>query len=199
MYHIKNDQRSIRSSEMLYEGLANLMREQDFETITVTDLVQAAQVGRTTFYRNFDLIEDILWMKNDQVFEGLVRYNQEYRKTYDGESPPHILKPLLRYFYLNSEIIELLILANRMDIFQKSFRGLIAPFKSVVGALYDIEDEYVEYLIEINTGAVTNILTYWIKTGKQHPPDELADKLSPMIGREKFPWTNISETNRQTS
>ena len=128
MYHIKEDKRSIRSSEMLYEGLAKLMREKDFSDITVTDLVEAANVGRTTFYRNFDLIEDILWMKNDQVFEELVRYNQEYRKTYDGESPPHILKPLLRYFYLNSEIIELLILANRMDIFQKSFRTINVEF-----------------------------------------------------------------------
>jgi AcrR family transcriptional regulator len=199
MYHIKEDQRSIRSSEMLYEGLVKLMREKEFDAITVTELVEAAQVGRTTFYRNFDLIEDILWMKNDQVFKGLVRYNRQYRQSYTDESPPHILKPLLRYFYLNSEIIELLILANRMDIFQRSFRGLIEPFKSMVGSIYDIEEEYVEYLIEINAGAVTNILTYWIESGKKHPPDELADKLSPMIGREKFPWANIAESSRQTS
>ena len=36
MYHIKDDQRSIRSAEMLYEGLAKLMREQPFLSITVT-------------------------------------------------------------------------------------------------------------------------------------------------------------------
>lgn len=197
MYHIKDDQRSIRSGEMLYDGLVKLMREKDFEDITVTDLVEAAQVGRTTFYRNFDLIEDILWMKNDQVFKELVRYNQQYRQSYNGESLPHILKPLLRYFYLNSEIIELLISANRMDIFQRSFRKLIEPYKSLVGSIYGIEEEYVEYLIEINTGAVTNILTYWIQTGKKHPPDQLADKLSPMVGREKFPWTSISKSSRQ--
>ena len=199
MYHIKDDQRSRRSSEMLYLGLVKLMREMDFDEITVTDLVQAAQVGRTTFYRNFDMIEDILWMRNDQVFMSFVEYLREYRQNFTDESQPHILKPILRYFYLNSEIIELLILANRIDIFHRSFRGLIEPFKTMVGALYEVEEEYMEYLIEINTGAVTSILTYWIETDKKHPPDELADKLSPMIGSERFPWTNISQLSRQTS
>jgi AcrR family transcriptional regulator len=184
---------------MLYDGLVKLMREKDFDDITVTDLVQAAQVGRTTFYRNFDSIEDILWMRNDQVLEGFLHYLLEYRQKHADESHPHVLKPLLRYFYLNSEIIELLISANRIAIFRQSFRGLIEPFKSMVGALYAIEGDYMEYVVEVNTGAVADILTYWIKTGKRHPPDELADKLSPMIGREKFPWTNIAESSRQTS
>ena len=66
MYHIKNDQRAIRSSQMMYVGLARLMREKPFNAITVTDLVATAQVGRTTFYRNFDEIEDILRMRCDQ-------------------------------------------------------------------------------------------------------------------------------------
>jgi hypothetical protein len=133
------------------------------------------------------------------VLEGFLNYLLGYRQKHADESHPHVLKPLLRYFYLNSEIIELLILANRIDIFWQSFRGLIEPFKSMVGALYDIEEEYMEYVVEINTGAVANILTYWIETGKRHPPDELADKLGPMIGREKFPWTDIAESGRQTS
>ena len=76
MYHIKNDQRAIRSSQLLYEALANLMREKSFDTITVTDLVETAQVGRTTFYRNFDSIEDILHMRCDQVFDEMIDYTK---------------------------------------------------------------------------------------------------------------------------
>lgn len=168
---------------MLYTGLATLMREKDFTAITVTDLVEAARVGRTTFYRHFDEIEDILLMRNDQVFEGLARYLQEYRQKHPQEPRIHILKPILRYFYLHSEIIELLIIANRIDILQQAFRRLLERFKSTLGALYGIEDEYVEYIIAIETGLITNILIHWIETGKKHAPDELADRISTITSK----------------
>jgi AcrR family transcriptional regulator len=190
MYHIKDDQRSIRSSEMLYDGLAKLMREKDFNAITVTDLVEAAQVGRTTFYRNFDEIEDILRMRNDQAFEGLVSYLQEYRQKYTHDSSTNLLKPVLRYFYLHSELIELLIIANRIDIVQESFRRLLEPFKSIFGAFYGVEEDYVEYIIAIRIGGITNILTHWIETGKKQAPDELADKLTAIWLHEESPWSS---------
>lgn len=182
MYHIKNDQRAIRSSELIYEGLASRMREQDFTTITVTDLVEAAGVGRTTFYRNFDEIEDVLLMRRDQVFAGLVDYLQAYRQDHAADSRANILKPILRYFYLHSELIELLMMAKRVDMVQEAFRRLLEPLKAMVGTLYGVEAEYVEYIFAIRTGGITNILIHWIETGKQQAPDELADKLNAMMG-----------------
>ena len=87
---------------MLYEGLARLMREGDFAGITVTDLVESAKVGRTTFYRNFDSIEDILRLRCDQVIDGMVAYLQDYRRTQPDEQLTSLLRPALRYFYLHS-------------------------------------------------------------------------------------------------
>jgi AcrR family transcriptional regulator len=191
MYHIKNDQRSIRSSEMLYAGLAKLMREKEFVDITVTDLVEAANVGRTTFYRNFDEIEDILHLRNDQVFEGLRKYVGEYRERNRSGARSELLKPMLRYFYLNSEIIELLMKANRIDIFQDSFRKLLEPFKPLLRSIHDVEEVYIEYLIAINKGVLTNILTYWIKSGKAQAPDDLADNINILITNDISPWTSI--------
>jgi AcrR family transcriptional regulator len=191
MYHIKDDQRSIRSSEMLCEGLAKLIREKDFASITVTDLVEAAKVGRTTFYRNFDEIEDVLRLRCDQVFEGLVSYLQNYRKQPTHEASRELIKPILRYFYLHSEIIELLIIANRRNIFQDSFRKLLDPFKSMYGTFYNVSDDYVDYIVAVQTGFITNVLTHWIKTGKKQAPDELADNLRAMIRSENSPWAGI--------
>lgn len=191
MYHIKKDQRSIRSSEMLYDGLAGLMRERDFAEITVTDLVEAANVGRTTFYRNFDEIEDILHMRNDQVFDGLKKYLSEYRKTIGFDNRSEMLKPILRYFYLNSEIIELLFIAHRIDIFSQSFRRLMEPFKPILVSKNDVGEDYVDYLIAINTGVVTNILTHWIKSGKKQAPDDLADTIKLMMNTDVSHWASI--------
>jgi AcrR family transcriptional regulator len=144
MYHIKNDQRAVRSSQMLYEALTNLMYEKPFDTITVTDLVDMAQVGRATFYRNFDEMEDILRMRCDQTFEGLISYFKAYLQTHAEQSETGLLKPLLRYFYLHSEIIELLLIAKRIDIIQDSFHMTMEPFKTQLSALHNIAEEFVE-------------------------------------------------------
>ncbi|MDA0244949.1 MAG: TetR-like C-terminal domain-containing protein [Chloroflexi bacterium] len=181
MYHIKDDQRSIRSSEMIYKGLVALMGEKDFATITVSDLVDAAKVGRTTFYRNFDEIEDVLRMRNDQVVEGFLGYLQTYRQTHRDESPTTILKPVLRYFYLHSELVELLMKAKRIYIFEEAMLNRFEPFKSMFGAFYGVEEIYVDYVMAVRIGGVTNILIHWIETGKKQAPDELADKLGAIF------------------
>ncbi len=181
MYHIKNDQRAVRSSKMLYAALATLMREKSFATITVTDLVNSAQVGRATFYRNFDEIEDVLRMGCDQTFQGLIRYFKEYLQNHPEQTETKLLKPLLRYFYLHSEIIELLIIAKRIDIIQDSFQLVIEPFKASLSTLHNVDEEFVEYGIAIQAGVMTNILIHWIKTDKKQAPDKLADALGDML------------------
>lgn len=181
MYHIKNDQRAIRSSQRLYEALASLMRERPFNTITVSDLAEAAQVGRTTFYRNFDEIEDILRMRCDQTFDELMQTFKAYRQPHKNETEIALLKPLLRFFYLHSEIIELLLIANRIDIIQDSFRFGMEPFKAAIATHHGVSAEYVDYSIAMRTGITTNILIHWIETGKQQAPDELANTVGSMI------------------
>ena len=98
MYRIKQDQRTIRSCQLIYDALATLIREKPFSKISVTDVVKTADVGRTTFYRCFDEIEDVLRMRCDQVFDGLVSYMKAYRLENGRFDRGGRLKPMLRYF-----------------------------------------------------------------------------------------------------
>ena len=177
MYHIKNDKRSIHSSKILYDSLAKLMREKDFNAIKVKDLVETAHVGRVTFYRHFDKIKDILQMKCDQVFEDLERYLKDYRQKYVNESQLTLLKPILRFFYLESELIELLILANLTGMLRKSFQKISEQYKPKLSSFFGLEKDYLDYLVTMRIGGITSVLLQWIATGKKQAPDELADKL----------------------
>ncbi len=182
MYHIKDDQRSIRSAEMLYDGLAKLMQEVPFDSIKVKDLVEVSHVGRTTFYRNFDEIVDVLRLRSDQVFEEMIQNIIAYVEEHGNESGMMLLKPVLRYFYENSQIIELLMQADRLDIAMASLHRAIAPFKGRALTYYQgVNEEHIEYAATIRVGMVMNILIRWIGSGKQQPPDELADTMSKLI------------------
>ncbi|MEO1443126.1 MAG: TetR/AcrR family transcriptional regulator, partial [Chloroflexota bacterium] len=153
------------------------MCDREFDTITVTDLVKAAKVGRATFYRNFDTIEDVLRLRCDQVCEGLVEYYIAYQQQHGAAGPMPRLKPMLRYFDTHSDMIEMLMQANHLDMLATAFRKEFEPYISWPA----VEGEYVGYGLTIRIGVAISILAYWIETGKQQTPDELADKLSMMI------------------
>lgn len=180
MYHIKADRRSLRSCKMIYDGLAALMQNKPFDSITVTDLVEKAKVGRTTFYRYFDQIEDVLRMRCDQVAAELIDYLVENRPA-DMPVRTAILESILRYFHLHSEVIELLMKANRVYIFEEALYRYFVSFKTSFSEFYGVEDEYVDYIMLARIGSLANVLTHWVATGKQQAPDALAHRLRVVL------------------
>lgn len=178
MYHIKQDQRAQRSAETIYKTVATLMREQSFDTIKVSDIVEHAEIGRSTFYRNFDLIEDVLRWRCDQQFEEFKAYLSVYASSNPIADRLPLIKPMLRFFYLDSTIIELLIASDRTNILQAAFQEWLTQmpqvqFDSIVG----VPIEYLSYWPIIRSNAAVGILIHWVKEGKQQAPDALADGL----------------------
>jgi AcrR family transcriptional regulator len=56
----KTDRRIDRTQQLLRGALFSLIREKGFETLTVQDIIDRANVGRATFYTHFDNKQDLL-------------------------------------------------------------------------------------------------------------------------------------------
>ena len=56
----KQDRRSRRTRKVLVEALFSLMQEKRYSTITVKDIIERADVGRSTFYLHCQDKEDLL-------------------------------------------------------------------------------------------------------------------------------------------
>jgi AcrR family transcriptional regulator len=56
----KSDRRTRRTRKLLKEALVALMLERDYGRITVQDIVERANVGRSTFYMHYEDKEDLL-------------------------------------------------------------------------------------------------------------------------------------------
>jgi AcrR family transcriptional regulator len=50
----KEDRRSARSKRLILQALRDLVLEKDYKQISVTDIVERADVGRATFYAHFE-------------------------------------------------------------------------------------------------------------------------------------------------
>lgn len=69
------DRRQRRTRRAIYEAFEGLVRERPYSTITVAQIIEAADVGRTTFYAHFetkdDLLKELCTEMFDHVFEGV--------------------------------------------------------------------------------------------------------------------------------
>jgi len=171
MYHIKDDKRMMKSSELLYQGLVSCMNRKEFSKITIADLSEASTVGRATFYRNFDNITDILyWKLNQQFSENLNEYvdMNPYPNLRTG-----FLLHVFNYWTRNSETLEYLLKINRIDIVYKCSLENSHIIVNHMKKQAQIPDFSYDYFIAIRFGILIGIMDTWVKSGKKENADEI--------------------------
>ena len=112
MYHIKNDKRAQASTELICAGLLACMKEKPFARITITDVQHASTVSRSTFYRNFDCLEDVLALLCDRGFQAVFTAYNALPAAQRGNLP----KAVFHYWFHNSAVLEALVQIHRTDI-----------------------------------------------------------------------------------
>ncbi|MGN1444189.1 MAG: TetR-like C-terminal domain-containing protein [Acutalibacteraceae bacterium] len=176
MYHIKQDKRSQLSSEMMYKALRSLLKEKTIDQISITELVNTAEVGRSTFYRNFDEITDILLWQCDLHFRKVIR---DYI-AYGDKNGLGLLEYVLSYWEKNSEIIEILFSVNRIDIIYDRFVKNSAEITGQMKELINIPEEEYDYFVAIRIFIFIGVIKTWIDNGKK----EGAKQLSLIVGKQ---------------
>lgn len=172
MYHIKNDKRAQASSELICAGLLACMKEKPFARITITDVQHTSTVSRSTFYRNFDCLEDVLALLCDRGFQAVFTAYNALPAAQRGNLP----KAVFHYWFHNSAVLEALVQIHRTDILFDSLRrssGLI----EVLQPLADNPARF-DYFVAIITSAMIGVLTVWVEHGKTETEDQMVQKLT---------------------
>ncbi len=160
MYHIKHDKRAEASVDLICAGLMDCLAEKSFADITISDIQRASTVSRSTFYRNFDRIEDVLSLMCDRVFEAAFSSGSE-----------EIRQEVFSQWFKNAEIIETIVQIKRGDLLFESLRRSAARF----GRFEGIEQgsQLYNYLISMIASAMMGIIVTWVEHGKKEDESEL--------------------------
>lgn len=178
MYHIKPDKRSQASAAMLYGALMECLREKPFEQISITELSARATVGRSTFYRNFDEIADLLYWKCDQQFADVL---QRYlREVHPSGQPLGLPQYMFGYWMEHSEVLETLLSIRRIDIIYDCFARNSAIVLQPLQKQNPIPPEEYQYFLSIRIGIFIGVIEAWLRGGKK----ETAQQLAQMLGRQ---------------
>ncbi len=176
MHQNSIDPRSIRSREWIFKALKELLAATEYDKITVIMLTDRAGVGRSTFYRNYSRMDDVLL---EQIHQKLDDFDLFLEQTVPGSSagfPLMLLDPMFRFWMNDSSLLELLLRAERIQLFHQAVlaRQSFLSQSMVAGLPY----RHAQFVRGVGISMLTTALVQWVSGGKQETPEELARLVS---------------------
>jgi AcrR family transcriptional regulator len=186
---LKEDRRIRRTKRMLKEALIELVAEKGYEDVSVQEVIDRADVGRTSFYTYFRSKEDLLLRSLDDFGNLLVGHLGNSDK---GNNDPmfDFLPMLFSHLEENRKLAKSL-LGNRnvpgvRELVQRQFynhfhKGLLAKSEN------NLTPFQIEGAAVYAAGGLISLILWWLDM--QHPPS--AEKMSNLFRDILSPRFNI--------
>jgi AcrR family transcriptional regulator len=175
-----NDRRVRRTRRALREALIALVVERGYEKVTVQDVLDRADIGRSTFYAHHRDKDDLFAACFDDLRAELER---ELAATAAGPSHDDPTRPigvLFEHAHRNQRVYQALCgrsgetagtrLLHRLIL--GSLRDHLTPVGLTLPA--DVVAEY-------HAGALVAVLVWWVRHGFPQPPAEIAQVCQKMM------------------
>jgi len=162
------DRRITKTRKAIYTAFLQLLNKKSFETITVQEVIDLADVGRSTFYSHYESKELLLDELCRYLFHHLFE-REEHLSTED------YLAHIFLHFKKNQDHITSLLLSKN-DYFlrqlQKELRHhvypMVVPYLQTVHP--KIPSSYLQHFVVTN---FIETLTWWLREGKIHTEREV--------------------------
>ena len=162
-----------KTEKRIETSLLRLMKEQTFETISIRQLIDLAEVNRSTFYRHYLDKYDLLEKIEDQLLGDLLAYYQDaiksdrlfkLEKDFKVEDYIHEEQNLFHFFEPYLEDLAILLGPNGSPTsslrLQKALREIFSHSISLADAF--IEEVEVDLLLNHQAASFMGTLTYWL-------------------------------------
>lgn len=169
------DRRVRRTREALQVALVELMTEKGYDAVTVQDVVDRADVSRSTFYAHFTDKEDLLV----SGIEGLRPLLVGGAAPDEPHAPFSFSLELLRHVQGQRRLLRVLAPRTGGAVVQRWFTKLVADLVRddllalPRGGGTAQRPESAELTVAFITGAFMSLLTAWLATGTRQPPEEV--------------------------
>jgi hypothetical protein len=165
------DRRTQRTKTALAEALKHLILEKGYDAITVQDIIDKANTGRSTFYAHYE--------GKDQLLVGNINFQQELVNPNTIEAHPMgiNLSYLFNHTQENLPLVRALHGSRGMDIITSHFTELCAAriieFHKGKLPRSRSAQKIFRYSAEAAAGGIIRMLFKWLEDGAPIPTTEM--------------------------
>lgn len=172
-----NDRRVLRTHRALHEALMELVLEKRYDKITVQDIIDRADVGRSTFYAHF-LDKDDLLVQGVAMFSDHLEAHLETSGHHEAE-PGHVLHSLtfFRHAYMHRDLYKAMQEGGGADVIMDAARRhLSADIENHLAALFPNGTDLkipAPVITNFLAGAMLSVLLWWLNEDRPCTPEEI--------------------------
>lgn len=165
----KHDRRSQRTQHLVSEAFVQLLREKGYSAITVSDIIERADIGRSTFYSHYRDKDDLFVSELDRVIEVLGS------RVPEQEEVPFF--PSLGLFHHVGEEYELykaLLWTPGIDLLVKHLQTSLSH--RIEEGLQKSESDFnipLPILASFIAGSFLTLLKWWLENKMVYSPEEM--------------------------
>lgn len=131
---------SIRSRNLIRNALLSLMQEKEFSKITVTDIVNRADINRGTFYAHFSSTNDVLVKIQNDFFAGLEILFRGIEPIEMLKDPYPILVQVSKYILKDKDFYQILLSVSDPAKLTERYSKSFTIFLASSGILNQVKD-----------------------------------------------------------
>ncbi len=156
-------------------GLYNCLKHKRFDDITISDIQKESSVGRATFYRLFDNMNDVLEYECNNVFEQMLSEykNKCNNKLIVTDQFEAMFLFFMEYWINHPLLIEAITSENRAHIINKVYRNHAEEIGYFLAPNEELSKVEIDYLTSIIIGAIGGAFYMWLKNGRKDTAKEL--------------------------
>ncbi len=118
----------IRSKKMIKEAFFELLKEKDYNKITVTDIVNKADLNRSTFYAHYLDVRAITEEFENEVIEKMMELLKKFEFKNFFNNPTPLLLEVSRFLESHENEYRTLLKINDAETFLKKLRDIFAEY-----------------------------------------------------------------------
>ena len=185
---VKMDRRIHKTREAIFSAFEDLLTEKRYEQITVQDIIEKADVGRSTFYAHFETKDDLLKSTCQNLFGHIFEEHPASEITHDFSGEQASLKTMLTHilYHLKDDRkwYERIFSCESADLFWAYFKTQFLKLAEryeldhIAEQMVVPADFYVNYYCSVYIEAVK----WWFRNDMKNTPEELETYFERVTG-----------------
>ena len=176
------DRRQRKTREAIFASFIDLLAEKEFGVITVSEIIDKADIGRATFYSHFETKEYLLKELCEElfchVFDSLEEGKSEHKHIFCCDSKETPFLHLFQHFQKNDNNIMRLLTCKNNELFLRYFN---LNLQKVVISQCDMFKERKSEILPDSfwfnhiASVFTETLRWWIENGMKESAEEITE------------------------
>lgn len=174
------DRRQQKTRAAIFSAFSTLLEEKNYNKITVQEIIDKANVGRTTFYAHFETKDDLLKALCEELFSHILRSAADIVHTsglYSNNcAPESVFCHLLQHLRQNENNILGLLSCESSEVFLRYFKDSLNELvkKQFVDKYYGNNTKIpMDFLVNHISSSFVEMVMWWIKGQMKESPEDL--------------------------